>query len=153
METPAKTIALIHNAALPHPLGVLSTAIASHAHKEYLSSNVPPNYQIQIIDLAEFNLLTSGLTSPASPPLQSADVLSHTGKSVAEWMADMSKHSGLILLFPYHTWSTAMLLDLPFHFFLCMRWRISQSSLWGSGRKNHSTPAITGGRGRRNRLG
>ncbi|KAH8805325.1 hypothetical protein F5884DRAFT_798997, partial [Xylogone sp. PMI_703] len=95
------TIALIHNTALPHPLGVLSNEISAYSQQTYFTPNIPDNFRIQIIDLAEFNLSIeapeSALLAPYTPP--------EARKSLEDWVDEISKYPGLIFLFPYHTWS------------------------------------------------
>ncbi len=99
---PTKTIALIHNTNLERPLNVLSTAIAEDAKRTYFAPNIPSEYQIEIIDLADYNLPPT-ITDVNSPPKSSNETSKL--KTSTEWQVEMTKHSGLILLFPYHTWS------------------------------------------------
>ncbi|KAL5322822.1 hypothetical protein ACEPPN_010801 [Leptodophora sp. 'Broadleaf-Isolate-01'] len=102
MESPTNTIALIHNSALPRPLDVLSTAIAEYSKRTYFNSRIPSNYEVHIIDLAAYNIPSTDSTSES----QTIDTdATSKPKTPAEWQIDTSKHSGFLLLFPYHTWS------------------------------------------------
>ncbi|KAG4435175.1 hypothetical protein IFR05_009344 [Cadophora sp. M221] len=102
IESPTKTIALVHNSALPRPLNVLSTAIAEHSKRTYFNSRIPSNYEIHIIDIAAYNIPSTDPTSESQTIDSDATA---KPKTLAEWQADISKHSGILLLFPYHTWS------------------------------------------------
>lgn len=65
--------------------------------------NIPSNYQIKIVDLADFDLATSeGENQTISPYGPEPEV---PRKSAAQWQDEISQHSGIILLFPYHVWS------------------------------------------------
>ena len=101
------TIALIHYSCLPSPLGTLSKAISTNIQQEYFGSRLPSNYNIEVVDIADFDLPT--LDGASKPELQTgvqSEGNSHQPKkSATDWAAEISKHSGFIILFPYHTWS------------------------------------------------
>ncbi|KAL5322944.1 hypothetical protein ACEPPN_007469 [Leptodophora sp. 'Broadleaf-Isolate-01'] len=101
-DSPRRTIAPIHNTALPCPLNVLNTAIAEYSKRTYFTPNIPANYRIEILDLADYNLPSQAPDSDSSPKETNANP---NAKTPAEWEAEIAGHSGLILLFPYHTWS------------------------------------------------
>lgn len=97
-----ETIALIHNTNLERPLNVLSTTIAEYAKQNYFTPKLSSNYQIEIIDIADYNLPPTSTDADSSPKKSTA---TPAHKTLIEWQAEISKHSGLILLFPYYTWS------------------------------------------------
>ncbi|KAE8454149.1 hypothetical protein EG329_005073 [Mollisiaceae sp. DMI_Dod_QoI] len=105
-ESSPKSLAFIHNTCLPHPLGVLSTAIASFIEGTCIRPHIPFNYNITVLDLAHYVF-----PSPSSPATSRDDSSCSTPipqpnlKSQAESEEEISQHDGLIVLFPYHTWS------------------------------------------------
>ncbi|KAL2064406.1 hypothetical protein VTL71DRAFT_4900 [Oculimacula yallundae] len=102
LESPPRTIALIHNSELPPPLNVLSTAIAEFSKECYFDRRASPNYAIHIIDLATYSIPPTD--SLANSRTNETDIATNL-KSSTEWEAEISKHCAFILLFPYHTWS------------------------------------------------
>lgn len=102
IERESRTIALIHNTALPHPLGVLSTQISSYAERVHFRPFLPDNLRVEIIDIAEFDLLGR---DPKATDLDPSPTPSEAKKSVQDWIEEISRHSGFIFLFPYHTWA------------------------------------------------
>jgi hypothetical protein len=108
-ESSLKSLAFIHNSALPHPLGVLSTAISEWIKKVCIQPNVPLDYDVTVIDLADYDL-QSPESSDRSHNLIATQTVSTSRptsnlKSQATWEEEINKHCGLILLFPYHIWS------------------------------------------------
>jgi hypothetical protein len=101
-STPRKSIALIHNSALPSPLGVLSTRIAEDCRVCYCSRR---EITIHVLDVADFNIPsfdTNGQTIPM-PAVENEPPQSK--RPLLDWQAEISKHNGFIFLFPFHIWS------------------------------------------------
>lgn len=102
VSTP-KSLALIHNTALPHPLGVLSIAILEFVEDTCTRTCIPSNYNITILDLADYDF-----TPPISSYVSRDGFIStaiNKLKTQAEWEEEISRHDGFLVLFPYHTWS------------------------------------------------
>ncbi|KUJ19521.1 uncharacterized protein LY89DRAFT_683341, partial [Mollisia scopiformis] len=103
-ETPPKSLAFVHNTDLPHPLGVLSTAISAWIERVCIRPNILTNYNLVPFDLADYDL------EPLNPSNELHGKIHDTStstpkKSLACWQEEITKHSAFILLFPYHTWS------------------------------------------------
>ncbi|RDL36177.1 uncharacterized protein BP5553_06789 [Venustampulla echinocandica] len=105
---PGKTIALIHNSALPFPLGTISTHVAEYA-RDVCLYRVSSDYVVEIIDLATFALpVTSNIDGKLTPSdfASGPDPCTQKAtKSLKEWEEEASKHSVFVFLFPFHIWS------------------------------------------------
>lgn len=107
-ETPEKSIALIHNSALPFPLGTISVQVAEYARRVCFHRS-SSDYVIKIIDIATFDIpvisAVDGRETPSDDATGPDPCTQEATKSLKEWEEEAPKNAGLIFLFPFHIWS------------------------------------------------
>ncbi|RDW73371.1 hypothetical protein BP6252_07278 [Coleophoma cylindrospora] len=97
--TSPKTIAIIMDTNVPHPMGPISLGIVEIARDTYLRPNVPGEYGIVVLDLEDHNLPQIDVVSGNIASSEQAD------QALTQWQKEISKHSGFVFLFPFYPWS------------------------------------------------